>query len=141
MHKVVTDLHETLLNVADPFKRETAEGWTVIQLVGHLIDSAANNHQRFVRYTPSEPLHFPAYPQEQCVERGHYLTIDYQALVALWYNYNLLIAHIIENILADDRAAVIVIGDNPPVTLGFVIDDYYDHMQMHAGQFERILEA
>lgn len=42
-------------------------GWSRKQLVGHLIDSASNNHQRFVRAALEGSLEFPGYDQEGCV--------------------------------------------------------------------------
>ncbi|MEM6381002.1 MAG: DinB family protein, partial [Bacteroidota bacterium] len=35
--------------------------WSPKQLIGHLIDSASNNHQRFVRANFKDDLCFPGY--------------------------------------------------------------------------------
>ena len=35
--------------------------WTPKQIIGHLIDSASNNHQRFVRAQEGAALTFPPY--------------------------------------------------------------------------------
>jgi hypothetical protein len=40
--------------------------WTKIEILGHLVDSAANNHQRFVRAQESSgEFAFPGYAQDQ----------------------------------------------------------------------------
>lgn len=38
--------------------------WSVKEIVGHLIDSASNNLQRFVRLQVSDSLVFPDYSQD-----------------------------------------------------------------------------
>jgi hypothetical protein len=38
--------------------------WSKKEILGHLIDSAANNHQRFVRAQGTPRLEFPGYEQE-----------------------------------------------------------------------------
>ncbi len=43
------------------------ERWTKKEVLGHLIDSASNNHQRFVRGQIAVRQDFPGYEQEQWV--------------------------------------------------------------------------
>ena len=44
-----------------------AGGWSRKQILGHLIDSASNNHQRFVRAMLQDEVRLPTYDQEGCV--------------------------------------------------------------------------
>src|SRR6187549_2095402 len=46
--------------------------WSPKQILGHLTDSAANNHQRFVRAQEQDPLKLPGYAQEHWVACQHY---------------------------------------------------------------------
>src|SRR5205085_12042717 len=62
--------------------------WSRKEILGHLLDSAANNHHRFVRAQYQGELTMPAYVQEKWV-----LTQDYQGrpwndLVLFWTAYN-----------------------------------------------------
>ena len=46
--------------------------WSKKEILGHLIDSAANNHQRFVRAQSAPLLEFPEYAQEFWVATQSY---------------------------------------------------------------------
>ena len=125
-----------------PNKREHADGWTVKQILGHLIDSASNNHQRLLRYQPGGNFAFPGYDQNACVSRAHYDSMDFQGLLALWYQHNRLLLHIIKNIPQDDlTSSTLQIGDRPAVRLQEMIQDYFAHLEKHAQQVRRILAA
>jgi DinB superfamily len=76
--------------------RAAAPGkWTPKQIIGHLIDSACNNHSRFVRAQFSDELYFPGYRQEEWVAVQRYDTASWSDLLALWRCYNLHIARIV----------------------------------------------
>ena len=105
--------------------------WNAKQELGHLIDSAANNHQRFVRATLHGPYQGPGYAQDDWVRLHSYDRLPWAALVALWHQYNLLLAHLVEQIPGEALDTPCHIGAYEPNTLGFVIDDYVLHMQHH----------
>jgi hypothetical protein len=125
----------------DPDKRETAAGWSVKEVLGHLLDSLSNNHQRLARYKAKGHLVFPGYDQNQFVARANYATFDYDTLLSLWYNYNLLLLHMVDSIPADDLSAVIAVGNRPAVTIAQLIADYAAHMAIHGKQVRRIVAA
>src|SRR4026209_557981 len=85
-----------LLKLSEEQSQEAqGEGkWTRKQILGHLIDSAANNHQRFVRAQFDNALVFPGYEQERWVDVQHYHGEDWSQLVQLWKLYNLHLAHL-----------------------------------------------
>jgi hypothetical protein len=64
-------------------------GWSRKQVIGHLIDSASNNHRRFVRAALQGSLEFPKYDQDGCVRVQAVQNAPWLLLVALWKNYNL----------------------------------------------------
>src|SRR5205085_12488925 len=66
-----------------------ADKWWARQILGHLIDSAANNHQRFVLAQLKDDLLFPVYQQEDLVHGQHYDEASCSLLVLLWDIYNL----------------------------------------------------
>jgi hypothetical protein len=62
--------------------------WSPKQVIGHLIDSAANNHQRFVRAQEGESYTGPGYKQDHWVAVQGYQEASWDDLVALWCAYN-----------------------------------------------------
>jgi hypothetical protein len=109
-------------------------GWSRKQVIGHLIDSASNNHQRFVRAALQGSLEFPGYDQDGCVRVQAVQSAPWPLLVTLWTNYNLYLAHIIAHLPADKLEAQCRIGEDEPVTLRFLAEDYLTHLLHHLGQ-------
>jgi DinB superfamily len=109
-------------------------GWSRKQVIGHLIDSASNNHQRFVRVTLQGSLEFPGYDQDGCVRVQAVQNAPWPLLVSLWTDYNLYLAHVIANLPADKLKAHCQIGEDEPVTLRFLAEDYLAHLLHHLGQ-------
>ncbi len=104
--------------------------WTRKQELGHLIDSAANNHLRFVLASVDGEFRGLGYAQDKWVEAHGYNDLPWQDIVELWYRYNLLLAHLIERIPEERMGNRCVIGWGVN-TLGFVIEDYVLHMRHH----------
>ena len=129
---------------AEPILRKVSEaestkpvlkgGWSRKQVIGHLIDSASNNHQRFVRAAPQGSLEFPGYDQDGCVRVEAVQTAPWPLLLTLWTNYNLYLAHVIAHLPADKLEAQTQIGEDAPVTLEFLAEDYLTHLLHHLGQ-------
>jgi DinB superfamily len=111
-----------------------AGGWSRKQVIGHLIDSASNNHQRIVRAMLADALEFPRYDQEGNVRAQAVQEADWPLLVSLWASYNRYLAHVIAQIPGDKFDTVCRIGANEPVTLGFLAEDYLGHLRHHLGQ-------
>jgi hypothetical protein len=109
-------------------------GWSRKQVLGHLIDSASNNHQRFVRAALQGSLEFPRYDQDGCVRVQAVESVLWPLLVTLWTNYNLYLAHVIANLPADKLEAQCRIGEDEPVTLRFLAEDYLTHLLHHLAQ-------
>src|SRR5947207_5943090 len=90
---------ERLLEIPEAETEVALEGgWCAKQLLGHLIDSAANNHSRFVRAQLQDDLWFEGYAQEEWVRIQKYEQEAWVSLVDLWTNYNLHLLHVISNI-------------------------------------------
>jgi DinB superfamily len=116
-------------------------GWSRKQVLGHLIDSASNNHQRFVRASLQGSLEFPGYDQDGCVRAEAPQDAPWPLLVALWKNYNLYLAHVIAHLPASQLEARCHIGDNEHVTLKFLAEDYLTHLLHHLGQIGAVAPA
>lgn len=140
LRQTVERLHRSFRECPDPDRRERPEGWSVRQLLGHLVDSAGNNHQRLARYAPGGELRFPAYDQQQFLARARYESFDYQELVALWYGFNRLLLHLIGGIPAADRESSRIALDGERVlTVGELIAAYLTHLETHERQLGRIM--
>jgi hypothetical protein len=109
-------------------------GWSRKQVLGHLIDSASNNHQRFVRAALQTSLEFPGYDQNGNVTIQAPQEADWSLLVSLWAAYNRYLAHIIARLPAAKLETVCRIGSGEPVTLGFLATDYVTHLVHHLKQ-------
>ena len=117
----------------------------IAAIVGHLIDSASNNHQRFVRAQLKDDLVFEGYAQEGWVGVQRYNDEPWPQLVALWRLYNLHLAHVIahapEEMLKREhrlhtlhRIAFEVIEKEQPATLEYLMRDYVGHLKHHLRQ-------
>jgi hypothetical protein len=126
--------------------RHPAPGkWSPKEIVGHLIDSAANNHTRFVRAQIADDMVFPGYDQDAWVRLQRYNDRPWTALVELWKSYNGHIASLVEQISPDrlslqrtrhnlDEVGWKTIPRDQPATLDYFIRDYVAHMKHHLAQ-------
>lgn len=137
-----------LVEVAEPRLREVSDlesvkpvlpgGWSRKEVIGHLIDSASNNHQRFVRGAIQTSLDFPSYDQDGSVRVQATQEADWPLLVALWATYNRYLAHVIGRLPASKLETVCRIGSGEAVTLGFLATDYLRHQTHHLNQIVSI---
>jgi hypothetical protein len=116
-------------------------GWSRKQVMGHLIDSASNNHQRFVRAALQTSLDFPGYDQEGSVRVQAPQEADWQLLVSLWAAYNRYLAHVVAHLPASRLDTPCRIGSGDPVTLGFIATDYLTHLVHHLSQIGAVDSA
>ena len=94
-------------------QRDRGEGkWVVKQILGHLIDSAANNHQRFVRARGADPVVFPGYDQNAWVAAHAYTIRSWPELIDIWIAYNAQVAEVISSTPSERRQVQCLIGDN-----------------------------
>ncbi len=94
--RTVEEASARLLSLTDAevSSRRGEGGWSAKETLGHLIDSAANNHQRFVRAQFKEDLVFPGYAQDEWVRAQGYDAEPWPLVVNLWKFYNLHLAHV-----------------------------------------------
>ena len=119
--------------------------WSPKEVIGHLIDSAAVNHQRFVRAGSQDDLIFPTYPQDEWVATQRYREAPWGELVELWRGYNRHIARVMEGVPDQVRfrshrrhnlhqIAWQVVPEGEPTTLDYLMRDYVGHLKHHLRQ-------
>lgn len=119
--------------------------WSIKEIIGHLVDSAANNHQRFVRAETQDDLVFPGYEQEHWVRAQQYDDAPFSELLALWTSYNRHLARVMTAVPAHIRERrhtrhnLHQIGWRPfaaenPATLDDLMHDYVLHLEHHLTQ-------
>ena len=111
--------------------KKTTTAWSRKEEMGHLIDSASNNHLRFVRAALEPEYHGPSYDQNGSVMLHGYQEQDWSDLVEFWRRYNSLLTQVIARIPESKLDTQCRVGGSQPVTLKFLIEDYVAHMQHH----------
>lgn len=111
--------------------------WCPKEELGHLIDSASNNHLRFVGGALEPQFRGPGYAQNEWVKLHGYSTMRWEKVVDFWAAYNNFLARLIERIPDSQLETECFIAAYRPVTLHFLIDDYILHMQHHLDQLLR----
>lgn len=110
---------------------KTAEAWSCKEELGHLIDSASNNHLRFVRAVLEPEFHGASYDQNGSVKLHGYQELNWSDLVEFWRQYNRLLAQVIARIPENKLNTPCRVGESELVTLQFLVVDYVAHMQHH----------
>lgn len=130
----------------DESARSPAPGkWSPREIIGHLIDSASNNHQRFVRAQFKDDLIFPGYEQDKWVSVQQYRLAPWSELIALWEHFNLHIARVMETVPKDERIRLRARHNldelawkpaprDEPATLDYFMRDYVGHLRHHLAQ-------
>jgi hypothetical protein len=121
--------------------------WCPREIIGHLIDSASNNHQRFVRALFQDDLVFPGYAQDAWVSAQRYRDAPWPELLELWRSFNLHIARVMEAAPPEqrlrsrprhnlDELAWKAVPRDEPTTLDYFMADYVAHLQHHLRQIK-----
>ena len=135
----------TGLSDADASRPPAPGKWSPKEIIGPLIDSAANNHARFVRAQATDDLLFDGYDQESWVRIQRYNERRWIDLIQFWHAYNHHLADVMER--ADpgaltrprprhslDRIAFEPVQTSAPATLDFLMRDYVAHLRHHLKQ-------
>lgn len=120
-------------------KRPTATKWSIKEILGHLIDSAINNNVRIIRAQQISLLEIPGYDQVFWNKGQAWQFTEWQDIITLWTSINAHLALTIRTIPTEALQNKIKVNENEPVTLGYLIGDYLDHMQHHLAQINNLL--
>lgn len=111
--------------------------WSLKEIIGHLIDSASNNHQRFVRLQNENVLTFPVYHYDW-IKTEKFNKAKFIDLISLYKYFNILLAHLIENV-DESKLANIWKREDKELTLKEIMTDYLRHLKDHIKHFEERL--
>ena len=130
------NLNETMTSI-----QLAPDKWTLEEIIGHLIDSASNNHQRFVRLQITSELIFPDYTKDNTkwIEIQNYNEMQFADLLLLWLQYNKLICHIIQHVDPVASNHIWKIEDTQ-FSLQEIMVDYLRHTKDHISHFEERLK-
>ena len=138
------------MSTSESQTRPAAGKWSPREVIGHLIDSAANNHQRFVRAQFTDHLEFHGYEQAEWVDVQGYQQESWEQLVQLWKLYNLHLWHLVSRIPLEQltqqrrrhnlhQIAWQSVPVEQPATLEYFIRDYLGHLKHHLRQISGIM--
>ena len=137
---VLTSLRDLLQRVPDRLKKlskdtveskPTPSSWSPKEELGHLLDSAANNHQRIVRAQLEDNPAMPGYEQNRWVAIHAYQRRDWGELIELWQALNRQLLAAAEAVPDSAWSRTLTVAGSEPVTLQFVFEDYVVHMLHH----------
>ncbi len=135
LRNAIDNLLQTEFQASEWERKPMPEKWSKKEIIGHLIDSAQINLQRFVRCTYEENFKL-TYEQVEWVEAQRYQQADIKQLLALWQLLNLQIIRVWENYPPERLQAKC---DNSKTTISlhtveWLAQDYVDHLKHHLRQ-------
>jgi hypothetical protein len=141
MHQLADELGGVVTVAANQLRFVAAakmrpEAWSIKEIIGHLIDSAANNHQRFIRAQQADHLTFPGYDQDAWVRLQGYQERPWLELIEFWALSNRHLSQTIRRIPDSAERVTCRIGDGDAVTLRFLVEDYVAHLRHHLKQIQ-----
>lgn len=147
----VSARRESLRQISDTdaAKKLSTTAWSAKEIIGHLIDSASNNHQRFMRAQWMDDLIFSGYEQDGWVSAQRYQHADWHELIDLWALYNRHLARVMEAMPDDVRLRIhtkhnlfevawTTVPADTPTTLDYFMRDYVRHLHHHLRQLDAL---
>ena len=126
-------------------RKASPDKWSGKEILGHLIDSAYNNHRRFLRALDQEDLIFTGYDQEAWVLLNGYQEREGSEVIETFLLVQQHLAALISRLPEErlntmttrhefHRMAMRSVEENTPSSLGFLIEDYLFHLVHHLRQ-------
>jgi len=150
-HEILTSIIESSLSLLSQIsdeaynRKEDPSRWSKKELLGHLIDSAYNNHQRFMRAARQDNLQFRGYAQDSWVQMNGYQQREPSEIIELWSSSNrhlaILISNLSEEVLSRrtidhnfDKICMNLLQTKENTSLSYLIWDYIFHLEHHLVQ-------
>lgn len=132
---LIADIPTALYQMPDEefsFK-PSADKWSKKEILGHLIDSATNNHHRFVR-SQFENTPVITYDQNNWNRFSYYQHMDKQQVIDFWAMYNKQILALMEQMPAAQLTKKCNTGGAESLTIEYLFADYLAHLKHHLKQ-------
>jgi len=113
--------------------KPSPQKWSKKEILGHLIDSATNNHQRFIRAQFEDKPEI-YYDQDMWVQHNHYNDMPLNQLIHFWTAYNLQLIEVMKRIPVENLMLECKMRDGNYRTLDYLVNDYVVHLQHHLNQ-------
>ena len=133
-----SNLDESLVKI-----KLSQDKWTLKEIIGHLIDSASNNHQRFIRLQLSQDIEFPDYKNNEWLRIQNHQNMQFSDLLNLFVYINKLMANIISNIdesSLQNKWHIAWDKNSSFITLENLIIHYISHIKSHLTHFKERLK-
>lgn len=143
----IAEIADQLFDLQDSTmsKARVEGGWSRKEILGHLIDSASVNHQRIIESALSGSIVFSGYAHRDWVRLNGYQDGDWEELVTLWCAMNMQLCVMVEGLDAGvvdaehsehsyATTAFRELSSDEPSTLGYLIEDYFAHLEYHLAQ-------
>lgn len=125
--------------------KPTPQKWSKIEILGHLIDSAYNNHRRFLLAVNQDHLIFDGYDQNEWVIRNQYNTRKIEEVVNAWQTANRQLRYCVDGLPQEvllrkttkhsfHKMCFNSIPEGQESSLHYLLWDYFDHMEHHLSQ-------
>ena len=147
LRKIVGDTatEMALISAQDFDHKDPPDQWSKKEVLGHLIDSAYNNHQRFLRATTQRDFIFQGYDQDQWVLQNNYQNRPKEEVIDTWVTVNQHLAVLLEGLPKElltqetTQHNFYQICMNRPKegetsSLAYLIWDYLFHLEHHLAQ-------
>ncbi len=123
--------HLHRIEEADFSNKHSPQKWSKKEILGHLVDSATNNHHRLVR-AQFEECPLITYNQVKWNAAGFYQQSDTRSLINFWEQYNKQIAQLVQKFSEEQWRREVRTGENSvAMSLEAVLIDYVDHLEHH----------
>lgn len=126
--KLLNEIDDTIFS-----EKLNSEKWSKKEILGHLIDSATNNHQRFVR-SQFEQTPTVVYDQNNWNRYSYYQQINKNQIINFWIAYNKQLLELIKNIPGENLLKECRTSNGIVHTIEFLINDYLEHLEHHLKQ-------
>lgn len=147
LHDLITSAGSklVLISESDMSAKPAPEKWSKKEILGHLIDSAYNNHRRFIQSCNQDTLVFDGYDQALWVKANQYQGRKASEIIEAWVVANRHIAGLIESLPSEllvrettnhnfHMIGMRPVAEGSTSSLGYLIDDYIFHIEHHLAQ-------
>lgn len=119
--------------------------WSKKEILGHLIDSAYNNHLRFLRAGAQEDLIFDGYNQNEWVIKNNYQQRAVNNILDTWTTVNQHLGYLLEQLpeplLSREttkhnfhQICMRPVKEDSVTKLAYLVEDYIFHLEHHLAQ-------